>query len=128
MGFDILICDDSAMARKIARKNLPAGLASKIYEASNGLDALNILASQRIDLVLLDLTMPVLDGISVLEEMKLRKIEAFVIVISGDVQPAKQQRVKELNALAFLRKPLQTQPLVDTLRRYGFLLPDSRMN
>jgi two-component system chemotaxis response regulator CheY len=125
MGFDILICDDSALARKVAKRNLPQGLASTIYEASNGLDALNILASQRIDLVLLDLTMPVLDGIGVLEEMKVRKVEAFVIVISGDIQPAKQQRVKELNALAFLKKPLQTEQLLDTLKRYGFLLPDS---
>ena len=40
MGFNILICDDSALARKIARRNLPSELAANIFEASNGMDAL----------------------------------------------------------------------------------------
>lgn len=83
MGFNILICDDSALARKIARRNLPSELAANIFEASNGMDALEVLAHQRVDLVLLDLTMPVLDGVAVLEQIKARKIETFVIVISG---------------------------------------------
>ena len=87
MGFNILICDDSALARKMARSNLPTGFAETIYEVSNGMDALEVLAHHTIDLVLLDLTMPILGGISVLSEIKHRQLETFVIVVSGDIQP-----------------------------------------
>lgn len=125
MGFNILICDDSALARKITRRNLPEDLASEIFEASNGMDALEAMAHHRIDLVLLDLTMPVLDGIGVLEEIKRRKLEVFVIVISGDIQPVMQNRVMELGALDFIGKPLQRIPLEATLKRYGFILPNT---
>jgi len=52
MGFNILICDDSALARKMARSNLPDGFAETIYEVSNGMDALEVLAHHTIDLVL----------------------------------------------------------------------------
>ena len=71
MGFNILICDDSALARKMARSNLPTGFAETIYEVSNGMDALEVLAHHTIDLVLLDLTMPILGGISVLSEIEI---------------------------------------------------------
>ncbi|AEF01933.1 response regulator [Alteromonas sp. KS69] len=125
MSFNILICDDSALARKMARRNLPDGLASEIYEASNGVDALEIMGHHRIDLVLLDLTMPILDGVGVLEEIKRRKIEVFVVVISGDIQPVMQNRVMELGALAFIEKPLKRLPLETTLKRYGFILPET---
>lgn len=81
MGFNILICDDSALARKMARSNLPTGFAETIYEVSNGMDALEVLAHHTIDLVLLDLTMPILGGISVLSEIKHRQLETFVIVV-----------------------------------------------
>lgn len=125
MDFNILICDDSALARKVARRNLPDDLANQIFEASNGMDALEIMGLHRIDLVLLDLTMPVLDGIGVLEEIKRRKLEVFVVVVSGDIQPVMKTRVIELGALAFIEKPMKKAPLEAVLRRYGFILPET---
>jgi two-component system chemotaxis response regulator CheY len=69
--------------------------------------------------------MPILDGVGVLEEIKRRKIEVFVVVISGDIQPVMQNRVMELGALAFIEKPLKRLPLETTLKRYGFILPET---
>lgn len=120
MSFNVLICDDSAMARKMARRALPQGFADAVVEASNGADALEILASHAIDLLVLDLTMPVLDGIGVLEELKARQHKVFVVVVSGDIQPAMQARVLALGALAFLPKPVSTDTLSEVLLRYGF--------
>jgi len=125
MSFNILICDDSALARKVTRRSLPDELVNDIFEAANGMDALEVMGHHRVDLVLLDLTMPVLDGIGVLEEIKRRQLEVFVVVISGDIQPVMQQKVMELGALAFIEKPLQLDPLVATLKRFGFILPDT---
>lgn len=124
MGFNVLVCDDSALARKMAKNNLPAGFAETIYEASNGMDALEILAHHRIDLVLLDLTMPVLGGLDVLSEIKRRQLETFVIVVSGDIQPLMQQKVMSLGALSFIEKPIRKAVLKTILHRFGFILPD----
>ena len=125
MGYNILICDDSALARKIARRNLPDDLANEIFEASNGMDALEVMGLHRIDLVLLDLTMPVLDGLGVLEEIKRRKLEVFVVVVSGDIQPLMKSKVLELGALGFIEKPMKRSPLEAVLKQYGFILPDT---
>ncbi|WP_338518575.1 response regulator [Alteromonas gracilis] len=128
MGFNILICDDSALARKMAKRNLPQGFAENIYEVSNGMDALEVLAHHTIDLVLLDLTMPVLGGIDVLREIKRRQLETFVIVVSGDIQPMMQEKVMELGALGFIEKPINTALLTSLLQRFGFLLPETHQS
>ncbi|BFT31256.1 hypothetical protein D210916BOD24_24320 [Alteromonas sp. D210916BOD_24] len=124
MGFNVLVCDDSALARKMAKNNLPDGFAETIYEASNGMDALEILAHHRIDLVLLDLTMPILGGLDVLSEIKRRQLETFVIVVSGDIQPLMQEKVMALGALSFIEKPIRKAVLKTILHRFGFILPD----
>jgi len=125
MGFNILICDDSALARKMAKNNLPDGFAETIYEVSNGMDALEVLAHHTIDLVLLDLTMPVMGGLDVLSEIKRRQLETFVIVVSGDIQPMMQEKVMSLGALGFIEKPINRELLKTVLRRFGFILPDT---
>lgn len=121
MSFNVLICDDSPLARKIMKKSLPAGFVDNAYEVSNGVDALEVLAHHSIDLMLLDLTMPVLGGISVLGEIKRRGLETFVIVVSGDIQPLIHRKVASLGALDFVQKPLQPARLQSVLKKFGFV-------
>lgn len=128
MSFNILICDDSALARKMARRNLPDGFAESIYEVSNGMDALEVLAHHTIDLVLLDLTMPILGGIDVLSEIKRRQLKTFVIVVSGDIQPMMREKVMSLGALSFIEKPIKKELLTVVLRRFGFILPETQQS
>jgi two-component system chemotaxis response regulator CheY len=121
MSFNVLICDDSALARKMMKKSLPTGFVENAYEVSNGVDALEVLAHHAIDLMLLDLTMPVLGGISVLGEIKRRGLETFVIVVSGDIQPLIHRKVASLGALDFVQKPLQPERLQAVLKKFGFV-------
>ena len=65
----VLVVDDLEMNRILIRKNLSALPGIKFLEAMDGRQALEILQRQEIDLVLLDLVMPVMDGYAVLEEM-----------------------------------------------------------
>ncbi len=101
MSFPVLICDDSALARKQMARSLPAALNANITFAEHGLDALQILQQQTFNLMFLDLTMPELDGFGTLEEMKSRGISTPVVVVSGDIQPKAKERVMALG-----RKPL----------------------
>jgi two-component system chemotaxis response regulator CheY len=121
MALPVLICDDSLLARKQVRKSLPDTFDAEFQTASNGLEALSILRQQEIGLVFLDLTMPELDGIGVLEVIKAERIDCFVIVISADIQPEMQKRVMELGALAFVQKPVSEDKLSGILKQYGLI-------
>ncbi|MEE2023377.1 MULTISPECIES: response regulator [Alkalimonas] len=121
MSLTALICDDSVLARKQVKKSLPAEFDAEILTAANGREALEVLSSQEIGLVFLDLTMPELDGIGVLEEIKARQLKCFVIVISADIQPEMQRRVLELGALAFIHKPVSSDKLATILQNYGLI-------
>jgi len=121
MALPVLICDDSILARKQVRKSIPETFDAEFQTAGNGLEALQILRSQEIGLVFLDLTMPELDGIGVLEAIRAEAIDSFVIVISADIQPEMQKRVMELGALAFIQKPVNEDKLAGVRKQYGLV-------
>ena len=100
----LLICDDSNMARKQILRALPEDWPVSVMQACNGQEALELLRQARFDLLLLDLTMPILDGFGVLAAIQAEGIDVKVIVVSGDVQEEAVRRVTELGALAFLKK------------------------
>lgn len=121
MSLSVLVCDDSNMARKQVLRSLPESLSSNAQTATNGAEALEILSAQQVDILFLDLTMPVLDGLGVLQGLKDNNINVAVFVISADVQPEMQNRVMELGAKAFLRKPVQLDVLNEQLKQNGFV-------
>lgn len=121
MTIPLLICDDSNMARKQVARSLPEGWQVDITFAKNGSEALDVIRQGKGEMVFLDLTMPVLDGYGVLETVKKEGLKSVVIVISGDIQPEAQERVKSLGALAFIKKPVSQEKLVETLTNFGLL-------
>ena len=121
MSTNVLICDDSNLARKQVFRSLPESLSTHVQLATNGEEALDILRSQNIDILFLDLTMPVIDGLGVLQALKDEGIKLPVFVISADVQPEMQTKVMDLGAKAFLRKPVQLDILNEHLTNHGFL-------
>ncbi|TWX57003.1 response regulator [Colwellia hornerae] len=121
MSFSVLVCDDSNMARKQVLRSLPEHLSANAQLATNGQEAVELLRSQAFDILFLDLTMPVLDGLGVLQTLKDENITPAIFVISADIQPEMQSKVLELGAKAFLRKPVELEVLNTNLRNHGFL-------
>ncbi|MBD9414484.1 response regulator [Pseudomonas sp. PDM16] len=117
--FSLLVCDDSAMARKQLLRALPPEWPVEISQAAHGAEALERIREGGIDLLLLDLTMPVLDGYGVLAALREEGLECRVVVVSGDVQDEAVRRVTELGALAFLKKPADPMLVRETLQRLG---------
>jgi CheY-like chemotaxis protein/chemotaxis protein CheY-P-specific phosphatase CheC len=117
----LLVCDDSNMARKQLLRALPSDWPVAISQAANGLEAMAILRQGQIDVLLLDLTMPQMDGYQVLAALQAENLACKVIVVSGDVQEQAVQRVMALGALAFVQKPADPDQLRQTLARLGLL-------
>jgi len=117
MPTKVLICDDSSFARKQMARTLPKEWDVEVSFAANGVEGLHAIRVGDIEVVFLDLTMPEVDGYGVLQAMHEEQLSGKVIVVSGDIQPEAHHRVTELGALAFLRKPIGLDELVDVLAR-----------
>lgn len=125
MSAKVLICDDSSVARKQLSKLLPADWTVTILFAEHGEQALDILESEDISLMFLDLNMPVLDGYQTLERMQQAQMTTKVIVVSGDVQAQALERVQSLGAIDFLKKPATKDIIRAALEQHGFMGDES---
>jgi CheY-like chemotaxis protein len=125
MAIALLVCDDSMMARKQLIRALPPEWPVSITQACHGEEALQIVRQGLTEVLLLDLTMPVMDGYEVLAALRSEGLNPKVIVVSGDVQEEAVRRVMALGALAFIKKPAAPEELRQTLERLGLLSPPS---
>lgn len=121
MSTKVLICDDSSVARKQLSKLLPTDWTVTILFAEHGAQALEILETEDVSLMFLDLNMPVLDGYQTLEKMQQMQLETKVIVVSGDVQAQALERVKSLGAIDFLKKPATKDIIREALLSHGLM-------
>ena len=119
MSISVLVADDSKLSRRSVIRSLPQDLEYDITEATNGQEAINALSESEFALVLLDLTMPEVDGVQVLERIKAEKIECFVLVISADIQQQMKQKVAQLGAIDFINKPINKSALSEVLHKFG---------
>ncbi len=117
----LTVCDDSTVARKQVLRALPTDWPVSITEASNGHQCMDAIRKGLGQVVVLDLNMPEMDGYQVLHALRDEGLKAAVIVISGDVQQEAVRRVRELGALAFLKKPFDQTELRQTLGTLGLM-------
>ena len=106
----VLVIDDSALMRRVLSDIIESDGRFEVYGiAGNGLDALNILQSKakEIDAVLLDINMPRMNGVELLDELKKREIKATVIIVSTIAKKDAKETILalELGAFDFVTKP-----------------------
>jgi len=106
-SFCILVVDDSRTLRRILIRELNSLGFENIIEAADGLEAIETVKSKSIDLMLLDMEMPELDGLGVLEALKSDEVYKSlpIIVISGAEQFDKTIKCIEIGAEDYLPKP-----------------------
>ena len=121
MSVPVVICDDSSFARKQVARALPQGWDVDLTYAANGREGVEAIADGKADVLFLDLTMPEMDGFEVLEYIREHDLPTVPIVISGDIQPDSYDRVMQLGAIAFIKKPVDTAALSEILAQYGVL-------
>ncbi|MEO9588858.1 MULTISPECIES: response regulator [Marinobacter] len=117
----VLICDDSSLARKQMARALPKNWNAEVTFAFDGRNALEKLRAGAGELMFLDLNMPEMDGYQVLDAILKEDLPVLTIVVSGDIQPEARARVRKLGAIEFIKKPTDTDLVLQLLRDYGFL-------
>ena len=110
----VLITDDSLLQRRTLSA-IVADAGHEVDTACNGQEAIEKIQTNPPDCLLLDMLMPIMDGVQVLEQLESQGLKLPVIVLTADVQEWLKDRCMELGANTFLNKPVKQDLLREAL-------------
>ncbi len=112
----ILLVDDAAFMRMRCAKLLQEN-GYETIEAENGQDGVSKYVTGRPDLVLMDITMPIMDGITAVKEIKAKDPEAKVVMVSALGQQSMVIEAIKAGAKDFIVKPFQPDKILITVKK-----------
>jgi len=113
-----LIVDDSSSVRQMVGYTLrQAGYT--VLEGSNGANALETLGEQRVDLVITDLNMPVMDGIEFIRSLRAKPNGRYtpVLMLTTESQMTKKQEGRSAGATGWIVKPFHPEKLLEVIAK-----------
>ncbi len=111
----VLITDDSLLQRRTLSA-IVADMGHEVDTACNGQEAVEKIQADQPDCLLLDMLMPIMDGVQVIETLQSRGVKLPIIVLTADVQDWLKDRCLELGATMFLNKPVKQDQLRQALQ------------
>ena len=117
MAKNILICDDAAFMRMMIKDILTKNGYNVAGEAENGMKAVEKFKEVSPDLVLMDITMPEMDGIQALKEIRKTDAGAKVIMCSAMGQQAMVIESIQAGAKDFIVKPFQAERVLEAVKK-----------
>ncbi|MBI1853444.1 MAG: response regulator [Planctomycetes bacterium] len=118
-GMRILVVEDHATSRE-GTKQILVQEGATILEAPDGATALRLLETERIDVVLLDLMLPDMDGREVLKALETRRPTSVrgVVVSTGDLTEERMAEIKRFGVDALIAKPVDVRKLVASVQTF----------
>ena len=114
----IMAVDDSVSLRQLLVRTLIEG-GHRVTEAKDGVEALRLAATQRVQLVITDINMPQMDGLTLVK--KLRQLLAYmhvpILVLTTEMDPEKKKIAREAGATGWIVKPFEPIQLLATIRK-----------
>ena len=114
---NVLIVDDSRTSRKVLRDILERAGYTIVGEAVNGQEGFDEYMKLKPDIVTMDITMPVLDGIDSLKLIREADPNAKVVMITAAGQKHKMMEAVKLGAAEFVAKPFVEESVIDAISR-----------
>ncbi|MBF0183401.1 MAG: response regulator [Magnetococcales bacterium] len=118
MAKTIMTVDDSSSVRQMVGLTLK-GEGYQVVEAVDGKDALGKVSGAAIDMVITDLNMPNMDGITLIRE--LRKLPAFkftpIVMLTTESQAERKQEGKDAGATGWIVKPFKPEQLIGVIKK-----------
>ena len=122
MAYNIMIVDDSLTARTFIARTLEiSGIElQQVFQARNGQEALDLLQREWVDIVFVDINMPVMNGVELVRRMRASEVlkSVPVIVISTDRSAHRMNELKAAGVQAYLTKPITPEELKATVERF----------
>ena len=116
MGIDVLIADDLKFIKLVLRELIEKAGFRVVGEASNGQEAVELYQNKRPDVVLMDITMPKMDGLTALKQILKLDPGAKVIMCSALGQQTLIVQALQLGAKDFIVKPFREERVVAAIK------------
>lgn len=113
----VLIVDDSKTSRKMLRSILEDAGMEIIGEAADGQEALKLFTALKPDVVTLDITMPVMDGINALKKIMAADRTARVVMVTAAGQKGNVVEALKLGAFEFVTKPYDAEMIIEVIKK-----------
>ncbi|OHD70243.1 MAG: two-component system response regulator [Spirochaetes bacterium RBG_13_68_11] len=117
MAVNVMIVDDLAFIKIVLRDILEKAGFRVVGEASNGDEAIRVYLDKRPDVVLMDITMPGMDGLTALKKIREHDPNARIIICSALGQQRLIVQAIQLGAKDFIVKPFQPQRIISALKK-----------
>lgn len=114
---NILIIDDSKTSRKVLKNLLQTDGHQIVAEAVNGEDGIKKFIEFKPDVVTMDITMPVMDGIEALKKIREIDSQAKVVMVTAAGQANKMYEAVKYGASEFLAKPFEPEQISEIINR-----------
>lgn len=115
MGKKILLVDDAAFMRMMIKDTLKKNGYTEIVEAGNGAQAISAYEAEKPDLILMDITMPEMDGLEALKRLKEMDNSVQVVMCSAMGQETMVVDALKLGAKDFIVKPFKPDRIMKTV-------------
>lgn len=114
----IIVVDDFENTRKVIDFSLKS-LDAEILQAENGQEAFNLFDGRKIDLLITDLNMPIMDGIQLVGEIRKHPMYMFIpiIMLTTERSQEKKQRADEVKVTTWMQKPFDQQKFLKIVER-----------
>ena len=113
----VLIVDDSKMMRTLEKSMLEKMGHEVVDEATNGLDGYDKYFALKPDIVLIDMTMPIMDGVTTIQKMIQKDKDAKIILITSNTQNEKLKNAVEAGVSEIVFKPIDEEQLKNTIEQ-----------
>ena len=115
--YKIMVVDDAGFMRKMVQTHLTKAGYSDFVEGEDGQKAVELYKELKPDLVIMDITMPNMDGIEALRNIKAFDADAKVVMCSARGQEAMVMEAIKLGALDFIVKPFKADRIIQTVNK-----------
>ncbi|WP_347274033.1 response regulator [Candidatus Kuenenia sp.] len=116
---NVMVVEDNEKNRKLIRVVLKAK-GYNVIEATTGEEALSLLKEQRPDIILMDIQLPGIDGLTLIRQIKadVGKKDIPIIAVTAHAMKGDEQKILETGCDAYMSKPIDTRELPLTIEKY----------
>lgn len=115
MSYTFLITDDSSTTRAIIKRTITLSgvTVGQLIEAGDGIQALEKLRSNKVDLLFLDLNMPNMNGLELITEMRVdsKLARVPICVVSSEATDSRREQLSELGVQGYIKKPFTPEQI-----------------